>query len=91
VGVTGRVWFLKFYFAITEPGRCLCIYYYYIIQTAKVIVIDACPIAVEKTLPFILLGHPYFLTFDRLLELHASFFFLTRNTHSLLDNVVKNL
>jgi hypothetical protein len=36
------------------------------------------------------LGHPYFLTFDRLLELHASFFFLTRNMHSLLDNVVKN-
>jgi hypothetical protein len=90
VGITRRVRFLKFYFVITEPGRCLCIYYY-IIQTAKVIEIDACPIAVEKTLPFILLGHPYFLTFDRLLELHASFFFLTRNMHSLLDNVVKNL
>jgi hypothetical protein len=79
VGVTGRVWFLKFYFAITEPGRCLCIYYYYIIQTAKVIVIDACPIAVEMTLPFILLGHIFLL---------LTYYW---NMHSLLDNVVKNL
>jgi hypothetical protein len=78
VGITRRVRFLKFYFVITEPGRCLCIYYY-IIQTAKVIEIDACPIAVEMTLPFILLGHIFLL---------LTYYW---NMHSLLDNVVKNL